>query len=125
MLANALQRYLGMGFDGAAQMAADLWDQEAGPDRVRSAKYADDHDLPVFPPPVKCSGCGDEIHQPSGAFPGDRCWFDSSGDPQCWANGDGPHVSQGSLRPCPPPGRFTATSSQLTHHAPPGLWSRI
>jgi len=32
---------------------------------------------------VVCALCGDEIHQPSDAFPDDRRWFDSSGDPTC------------------------------------------
>jgi hypothetical protein len=58
LLADALQRYLGVDFDGAAQMAADLWDSEADlwdseadKEFVWSAKYADDHDVTTYPRP--------------------------------------------------------------------------
>lgn len=52
-------------------------------------------------PDTRCVGCGDLIHpQADGpSVPADtplseRTWFDSAGDPVCWAadNGNGPHV---------------------------------
>jgi len=49
MIADALQQYLGMDFDASAQMAADLWEQEADKEYVWSAKYADDHDVETYP----------------------------------------------------------------------------
>ena len=49
MLADALQRYLGMDFDGAAQMAADLWDSDGDHAYVWANRHADTHDVPVYP----------------------------------------------------------------------------
>lgn len=49
LLADALQRYLGMGSDTAADAAADLWEREADKEYVWSAEYADDHDLETYP----------------------------------------------------------------------------
>lgn len=49
LLADALQRYLGMDFDGSAQMAADLWEQEAQKEAVWTAEYANDHDVETYP----------------------------------------------------------------------------
>lgn len=49
LLSEALQRFLGMDFDGSAQMAADLWEQEADKEYVWSNEYADDHDVDVYP----------------------------------------------------------------------------
>ena len=43
LLADALQQFLGMDFDGAAQMAADLWQAEADKEYVWAATYAEDH----------------------------------------------------------------------------------
>jgi hypothetical protein len=56
LVADAFQRYLGMDFDAAAQMASDLWDQEADKERVWSARYADDHDVETYPNPAPCTG---------------------------------------------------------------------
>ena len=50
-VADALQRYLGMDFDAAAQMAADLW-ADADKAFVWTAKYADDHEVETYPPPA-------------------------------------------------------------------------
>jgi hypothetical protein len=33
---------------------------------------------------IKCAKCGDWLHQPSDAHPGDERWFDTSGDPWCY-----------------------------------------
>jgi hypothetical protein len=51
MVADALQRYLGMDFDASAQMAADLWDAADTEDKARvwSAEYADNHDVTTYP----------------------------------------------------------------------------
>jgi hypothetical protein len=45
----------------------------------------DGNGSPVSPDDVLCKFCRDLIHQQSDAQP-DRRWFDSSGDPLCWAN---------------------------------------
>jgi hypothetical protein len=51
LVADALQRYLGMDFDGAALMASQMWDAIDPADRayVWAARYADDHDVTTYP----------------------------------------------------------------------------
>lgn len=51
-LAEALQRFLGMDFDHAADMAAKMWAATPDADKafVWRNGYADDHDVPVYPP---------------------------------------------------------------------------
>lgn len=50
-VAAALQQFLGMDFDGSAQMAAEMWDETSTEDRQRvwSAEYANDHDVKTYP----------------------------------------------------------------------------
>lgn len=52
-VADALQQYLGMDFDTSADVASGMWDQLSQEERVYvwSAQYANDHDVPVYPPP--------------------------------------------------------------------------
>jgi len=51
LVADALQQYLGMDFDASADMAARLWTTEADKPYVWQARYADDHDVGIYPPP--------------------------------------------------------------------------
>lgn len=44
LLADALQKYLGMDFDEAAQRAAIMWDTGADKEWVYSGKWFDTHD---------------------------------------------------------------------------------
>jgi hypothetical protein len=54
LLADALQHFLGMDFDGAAQFASDLWREHADNRAyVWSGEWAAEHDLPVYPKPAK------------------------------------------------------------------------
>lgn len=52
LVADALQRYLGVDFDAAAQTAADLWTDHADKPYVWSGEYAEDHDVLTYPPPA-------------------------------------------------------------------------
>jgi hypothetical protein len=51
LLADALQRYLGMDFDASADLAARMWREEADKEYVWSAEYANDHDVETYPEP--------------------------------------------------------------------------
>jgi hypothetical protein len=88
MVADALQRYLGMDFDASAQMAADLWRQEADKAYVWTARYADDHDVTTYPPPAALAALQE---QDRWAYPHDdpcpRCgrrqWTDEHAQETC------------------------------------------
>lgn len=66
LLAGFLEQYLGIGFDGSAELAHNLWDDTADREYVWLAKYAEDHihndgsPVQVFPRPVwpQCLLCG-------------------------------------------------------------------
>ncbi len=51
MVADTLQRYLGMDFDHSAQVAAVMWAStpQSDKERVWSAEYANDHDVTSYP----------------------------------------------------------------------------
>lgn len=48
-VAAAYERFLGIDFDTAADMAARIWDADADKARVWAADYAEDHDVDVYP----------------------------------------------------------------------------
>jgi hypothetical protein len=52
-VADTLQRFLGMDFDGAAQDAADMWREMSDEEKefVWSGRHADTHQVDTYPPP--------------------------------------------------------------------------
>lgn len=66
--ADALQRYLGLDYDAAARMAADLWRTEADKEWVWTARYADNHAVQTYPPPPALAALAKQDRR---AFPHD------------------------------------------------------
>lgn len=93
MVADALQRYLGMDFDASAQLAADLW-AEADKERVWAASYANDHDVEVYPDtrnyaPAEVREQDHRAHPHDEPCPncGRRQWTDEQAQETCQACG--------------------------------------
>jgi len=95
LLADALQQYLGMDHDGSAQMASDLWQQEADKRRVWSAEYQQDHfradgtPVPVYPAPaeVRERDARNSPHDEPCPRCGRRQWTDEAAQETCQSCG--------------------------------------
>lgn len=93
-VADALERYLGMDLDTAAQTAAVLW--AGSPDQAKeyvwSGRFADDHDVGVCPPPAGLAAlCEQDARDCPLDDPCPRCgrrqWTDEHHQDTCQACG--------------------------------------
>jgi hypothetical protein len=98
MIADALQRYLGTDFDGAASMASQLWEATDPVDRARvwAAEYAEQHDVPVYPDermfaPAEVRAADKLAHPHDTDCPrcGRRAWDEPDEEAQCRCTGCG------------------------------------